>query len=81
MNIRFLGTAAAEGIPGIFCQCPACRAARAAGGRELRTRSGAIVDGRLKHAAVEPLLVENHIGTDDSSACATRHAVAYAIGI
>ena len=48
VNIRFLGTAAAEGIPAIFCQCPVCRAARAAGGRELRTRSGAIVDGHLK---------------------------------
>ena len=48
MKIQFLGTAAAEGIPALFCQCPVCRQARAAGGKEIRTRSGAIIDGKLK---------------------------------
>ena len=48
MKIQFLGTAAAEGIPALFCQCPVCRRAREAGGKEIRTRSGAIIDGRLK---------------------------------
>ncbi len=48
MILQYLGTAAAEGIPALFCQCPACRAARAAGGREIRTRSGALIDGVLK---------------------------------
>ncbi len=48
MIIQYLGTAAAEGIPALFCQCPVCRAARAAGGREIRTRSGALIDGVLK---------------------------------
>ena len=41
MNIQFLGTGAAEGIPALFCQCPLCRKAEAAGGREIRTRCGA----------------------------------------
>ena len=48
MILQYLGTAAAEGIPALFCQCPVCRAARTAGGREIRTRSGAIIDGKLK---------------------------------
>ena len=48
MILQYLGTAAAEGIPALFCQCPVCRAARKAGGREMRTRSGAVIDGKLK---------------------------------
>ncbi len=48
MILQYLGTAAAEGIPALFCQCPICRAAQKAGGREIRTRSGAIIDGKLK---------------------------------
>ncbi|MBR6187050.1 MAG: hypothetical protein IKQ41_12430 [Clostridia bacterium] len=48
MNIQFLGTAAAEGVPAVFCRCEMCEYARKAGGREIRTRAGAIIDGRLK---------------------------------
>ena len=48
MILQYLGTAAAEGIPALFCKCPVCRAARKAGGREIRTRSGALIDGKLK---------------------------------
>lgn len=48
MRIRFLGTAAAEGVPALFCTCDFCRYARKAGGREVRTRAGSIVDGVLK---------------------------------
>lgn len=47
MKIRILGTAAAEGIPGMFCVCDTCQKTRAAGGRNLRTRSQAIVDDAL----------------------------------
>ncbi len=46
--LQYLGTAAAEGIPALFCQCPVCRGARKTGGKEIRTRSGAIIDGKLK---------------------------------
>ena len=45
MRIRLLGTAAAEGWPGLFCRCAACAQARALGGKNLRSRSGATVDG------------------------------------
>ena len=48
MKLTYLGTAAAEAAPALFCRCDFCRYARAAGGREIRTRSGAIVDNRLK---------------------------------
>ena len=48
MVLQYLGTAAAEGIPALFCQCLVCRAAQKAGGREIRTRSGALIDGKLK---------------------------------
>ncbi|MEP0761573.1 MAG: carbon-phosphorus lyase, partial [Chloroflexota bacterium] len=39
MEMIICGTAAAEGVPALFCQCPVCRQARVLGGRELRTRS------------------------------------------
>ncbi|MCC3377392.1 MBL fold metallo-hydrolase [Cohnella sp. REN36] len=48
MKVHFLGTAAAEGFPGMFCRCATCAEARARGGRDIRTRSSVIVDGTLK---------------------------------
>ena len=48
MKIKYLGTAAAEGIPAVFCDCERCCMARAAGGKEIRMRSGALIDGVLK---------------------------------
>ena len=47
MKIQYLGTAAAEGIPGLFCKCELCEKARVLGGKDIRTRSQALVDGRL----------------------------------
>lgn len=47
MKLQFLGTAAAEGIPAIFCTCETCRIARAKGGKNIRTRSQALVDDSL----------------------------------
>ena len=47
MKIRYLGTAAAEGWPALFCSCPICAQARAEGGKNLRTRTQAILDGEL----------------------------------
>ncbi len=47
MKIQYWGTAAAEGIPGIFCACPACVEAREKGGRYVRTRSQLMLDDRL----------------------------------
>lgn len=44
MEIVFLGTAAAEGYPGTFCDCARCRRARLLGGKNLRARSSIVVD-------------------------------------
>lgn len=48
MKIRYLGTAAAEGVPALFCTCAHCSYARKVGGKEIRSRAGSIVDDRLK---------------------------------
>jgi phosphoribosyl 1,2-cyclic phosphate phosphodiesterase len=47
MRLFFLGTAAAEGYPGIFCSCANCQEARALGGRNQRLRSALLVNSDL----------------------------------
>ena len=47
MNLQFLGTAAAEGYPAIFCNCTNCNQARALGGRNMRYRSALLVNDDL----------------------------------
>ena len=47
MKLKYLGTAAAEGIPAIFCECENCKKSRAAGGKNIRTRSQALIDDTL----------------------------------
>jgi len=47
MKLQFLGTAAAEGWPALFCNCPNCRRARELGGREIRTRSQSLLDNHI----------------------------------
>ncbi|WP_044478959.1 MBL fold metallo-hydrolase [Paenibacillus antibioticophila] len=48
MKIHFLGTAAAEGYPNAFCRCGHCQKARELGGKNIRTRSSAIIDDIIK---------------------------------
>ncbi len=47
MKIKYLGTGAAEGIPGLFCRCEYCNMARKNKGKDIRTRSQAIIDDVL----------------------------------
>lgn len=47
MKLKYYGTSAAEGFPGIFCECEFCKRARALGGKNLRSRSQALVDSGL----------------------------------
>ena len=47
MKITYLGTAAAEGLPALFCNCEFCKKARELGGKNIRTRSQAIIDDGL----------------------------------
>ena len=51
MKITYYGTAAGEAWPGVFCRCELCEKARALGGRNIRTRSQALVN--------QDLLLEN----------------------
>lgn len=44
MKLTFLGTAAAEGMPAVWCNCETCLRAKAAGGNDIRTRSQIIID-------------------------------------
>lgn len=47
MKITFLGTAAAEGFPAVFCNCIYCQKARKLGGKNIRTRSQALINDDL----------------------------------
>ena len=47
MKIQYLGTAAAEGIPAIFCECETCKKTRERGGKNIRTRSQALIDDKI----------------------------------
>jgi phosphoribosyl 1,2-cyclic phosphate phosphodiesterase len=48
MEIKLLGTGSAEGWPGLFCRCDICRKSREVGGKNLRTRTSALIDGVAK---------------------------------
>ena len=47
MKLRYLGTAAAEGFPALFCNCEYCAEARRLGGKNIRSRSQAIINDDL----------------------------------
>ncbi|MBR3592880.1 MAG: hypothetical protein IKK65_04150 [Clostridia bacterium] len=47
MKIKFLGTAAAEAFPAMFCDCENCKKAKALGGINIRTRSQTLIDNNL----------------------------------
>jgi len=47
MKIQFLGTAAAEGWPAVFCACEFCKKARSLGGKNVRTRQQMLLDDNL----------------------------------
>lgn len=47
MLIKFFGTAAAEGIPALFCECDSCEEARKKGGKYIRTRSQSLIDNKI----------------------------------
>lgn len=47
MKLWYLGTSAAEGWPAPFCRCEACNRARHRGGKDIRTRSQALIDDKI----------------------------------
>ncbi|MBR2901035.1 MAG: hypothetical protein IKC39_02185 [Clostridia bacterium] len=47
MKLTYLGTAAAEGWPALFCNCEYCKKAKELGGKNIRTRSQALINDDL----------------------------------
>jgi phosphoribosyl 1,2-cyclic phosphate phosphodiesterase len=47
MKLTYYGTAAAEGWPALWCNCPSCKTARERRGKNIRTRSQAMVNDDL----------------------------------
>lgn len=47
MRIQYLGTAAEERIPAMFCACETCKRAMQAGGRNIMTRAQALINDDL----------------------------------
>ena len=47
MKVMYLGTAASEGYPAIFCDCDNCRKARELGGKNLRCRAQTLINHDL----------------------------------
>ena len=47
MKLTYLGTSAAEATPAPFCDCEICEHARLNGGKNVRTRSQALLDGKI----------------------------------
>lgn len=47
MKIKYFGTGSSEGIPSMFCKCPVCLEAIRNGGRDIRSRSQALIDGKI----------------------------------
>ena len=47
MKLQYFGTSAGGGIPEIFCSCRVCENARRVGGKEIRSRSQAVLDGAI----------------------------------
>ena len=47
MKIKFLGTAAAEAYPAMFCDCENCKKAESLGGKNIRTRSQALIENDM----------------------------------
>ena len=70
MRVTLLGTGAAEGWPGLFCRCAACVQARVLGGKNIRTRSSALLDGVLKIDFPPDIL--HQVITNDLDLCSLK---------
>lgn len=65
MNLIYYGTAAGAGIPEIFCSCRICEQARRERGKNIRTRSQAVLDGCISiDYPVDTFLHTLHGGLD-----------------
>ena len=65
MKLKYLGTAAAEGLPGIYCECDNCKKSRKLGGKNIRSRSQALI---------HPMMAEDETPCDSGVAFSIRAA-------
>lgn len=76
MKLKYYGTAAAEGVPSIYCSCDVCKYSMKAGGRNMRTRSQALVnDSLLIDMPPDTLYHYQHLGLplNDIEHCIITH--------
>ncbi len=76
MKIKFLGTAAAEAYPAMFCDCENCKRAESLGGRNIRTRSQALIENDMLidfPCDTYFHLVQNKINLLDIKSCLITH--------
>ncbi len=77
MKIKFLGTAAYEAFPAIGCSCAACKRAWQSGGRNLRSRTQALVNDDLLIDFPEDSVwhfMANKIDYDKIKTCLITHS-------
>jgi len=74
MKIRYMGTAAAEGCPALFCQCALCQTARKQGGKDVRTRSQALIDDSLL-VDFPPDTYQHFLSTPEFDLSSVRHVL------
>ncbi len=59
-QIQILGSAAAEGIPAIFCSCRVCNEARKNGGKDFRLRTAYKINDRVRIDFGPDSIVQDH---------------------
>lgn len=77
MKLKYLGTAAAEGIPALFCDCDVCKRSMELGGKNIRTRSQAIIDNTLLIDFPPDTywhFIQNKLPMDKITSCLITHA-------
>lgn len=77
MKVTFLGTAAAEGWPGMYCNCTNCKLARMEGGKNIRTRTQTLVnhDLLLDYPADTYLhVIQNNLDLSSVRYCLITHS-------
>ena len=73
MQIHFYGTAAAEGIPALYCSCRVCEEARRLGSKEIRSRHLSTIDRDIQFDLGPDVFYQIHaLGLDLRK---TRHLI------
>jgi phosphoribosyl 1,2-cyclic phosphate phosphodiesterase len=71
MEILFLGTSAAEGIPALFCRCETCLNAEKSGTYDLRSRCGYLINRHFMIDITQDILLHKRLYNLDLAAVAT----------